>query len=164
MQKAWSIEGYRTGTENDPEEEEEEENSEGNRKHPATKPIRGSCGWKKESAARAHLERAGKLAGYATGLPNKPEEEEKEEYESGNHKQPERNPIGGNQGWENENEPTSAPSTLGINGGRAVRFTKHATTFPEEGNKQNAGKKAKALHRVLMEENPILQNTIGGGN
>ena len=36
--------------------------------------------------------------------------------------------------------------------------------LPEEGTKQNAGIKAIALHRVLMGENPILQNKIRGGN
>ena len=78
----------------------------------------------------------GNLVGYATGLSNETEEEEEEEYVVGNCKQPARNPVGGNQDWENENEPTSAPSTLGIHGGAAVRFTKQATTFPEEGNKK----------------------------
>ena len=34
---------------------------------------------KKESVARARSERAGNLDGYATGLSNKPEEEEEEE-------------------------------------------------------------------------------------
>ena len=46
-QKARSMVRYKTGTENDPKEEEEEENLEGNRKQPATKPIRISCGWGK---------------------------------------------------------------------------------------------------------------------
>ena len=68
------------------------------------------------------------------GLSNEPEEEEEEEYAAGIHKQPARNPVGGNQGWENENEPTLDPSMLGIHGGRAGRFTKQATTLPEEGN------------------------------
>ena len=53
---------------------------------------------------------------------------------------------------------------LGIHGGVAVRFTKQETTLPGEGNKQNEGTKARALQRVLMGENAILQNTIGGGN
>ena len=65
---------------------------------------------------------------------------------------------------ENENELTLGPGMLGIHGGRAGRFTKQATTLTEEGNKQNEGTKARALHRVLMGENPILQNPIGGGN
>ena len=38
--------------------------------------IGGSCGWEKESAERVRSERAGILAGYATGLVNEPEEEE----------------------------------------------------------------------------------------
>ena len=71
--------GYKTRTAKNPEEEEEEENSEGNRKQPATNPIGGSRGWEKENTARERSERAGKLAGYATGLANKPEEEEEEE-------------------------------------------------------------------------------------
>ena len=100
-QKARIVAGYKTGTENDPEEQEEEENSEGNRKQPATKPIRGSRGWEKESVARERSERAGKLVKYATGLTNKPEDEEEEEYAAGNHKNPARNPVGGIQGWEN---------------------------------------------------------------
>ena len=91
--------GYATGTANYPKEEEEEENSEGNCKEPATNSIGGSCGWEKESAERVHSERAGILAGYATGLANKPEEEGEEEYAEGNRKQPERNPAGGNQSW-----------------------------------------------------------------
>ena len=131
---------------------------------PSTNPIGGSCGWEQEIAARARSERAGNLAGYATRLSNKPEEDKKEEYTSVNHKQPARNPVGENQGWENENEPTSAPSMLGIHGGRAGQCTKQATTLPEEGNKQNAGTKERARLRVIMGENPILQNTIGGGN
>ena len=74
---------------------------------------------------------AGNLSGYATVISNKPKEEEEEEYAAGNHKQPARNPVGGNQGWENENEPTLVPSTLGIYGGAAGRFTKQATTLPD---------------------------------
>ena len=64
--------GYVTGTSNEPKEEEEEENKEGNPKQPATNPIGGSRSWEKESAARAHSERAGNLAGNTTGLANKP--------------------------------------------------------------------------------------------
>ena len=71
-------------------------------------------------------------------LANRPEEEEEEEYAAGNGKQTARNPVGGNQDWENESEPMSAPSTLGIHGGGAGRFTKQATTSPEEVYKQNA--------------------------
>ena len=67
-------------------------------------------------------------------------------------KQPARNPVRGNQGWENENDPTLAPSILGIHGGRAGQFTKHAITLPEEGNKQNAITKVRALNRVLIGE------------
>ena len=78
MQSARSMAGYVTVKTNDPEEEEEEENLEGNRKQPATNPIGGSRGWGKESAARACSERVGNLAGYATGLTNKPEEDEEE--------------------------------------------------------------------------------------
>ena len=156
--------GYKTGTTKNTEGEEEEENSEGNCKQPATNLIGESRGWEKESAARARPERAGNLAGYATGIANEPEEEEEKEYAARNYKQPTRNPVGGNQVWENENNPTSAPSMLGIHGRAAGRFTKQATTLPEEGNKQNPGTKARAIHRVLMGENPILQNIIGGGN
>ena len=50
---------------------------EGNHKQPARNPVGESHGWAKESAAREHLERAGKLAGCATGMANKPEEDEK---------------------------------------------------------------------------------------
>ena len=96
--KAWSMAGYKTRTVIYLEEEEEEENSEGNREHPETNPIGGSHGWEKESAARACLERARNLAGYATGLSNGTEEEEEEEYTVGNHKQPTRNPVRVNQG------------------------------------------------------------------
>ena len=53
-------------------------NSEGNPKQRSTNPIGGSCGWEKESAARARSERAGNLAGYSTVLANEPEEEEEE--------------------------------------------------------------------------------------
>ena len=52
---------------------------------------------------------------------------------------------------------------MGIHGGRVGRFTKQATIFPKEGNKQNTGTKSRALNRVLMRENLILQNPIGGG-
>ena len=129
LQKARRMAGYATGTATDPKEEEEEDNLEGNHKQPATNSIGGSCGWEKESAARTCSERAGNLAGYATGLANEPEEEKEEEYAAGNPKQPARKPVGGYQGWENENEPTSAPSTLGIHGGAEVRFTKQETTL-----------------------------------
>ena len=137
--------GYATGTANDPEEEEEGEILEVNRKQPSTNPIGGRRGWEKESATRARSERVGNLDGYATGLAKKTEEEEEEEYAPGNRKKPARNPVGGNQGWGNKNELTSAPSTLGIHGGVAGIFTKQATTLPEEGNKQNAGTKPRAL-------------------
>ena len=80
------------------------------------------------------MEREGNLDGYTTGLSNEPEEEEEEEYAAGNRKHPARKPVRGNQGWENEIEPTSDTSTLGIHGGAAGRFTKQATTLPEEGN------------------------------
>ena len=71
-----NMEGYATGTANDPKEEEEEENPEGNSKHLATNPIGGSRGWEKESAARACSERAGNLARYATGIANDLKEKE----------------------------------------------------------------------------------------
>ena len=74
-------------------------------------------------------------SGYATGLSNKPEEEEEGEYAAVIHKQPARNPVGRNQGWENENDPTLAPSKLVIYGVRPGQFTKQATMFPEGGNK-----------------------------
>ena len=83
----------------------------------------------------------GNLAGYVTEISNKQEEEEEEEYAAVIHKQPARNPVGGNQVWDKENDPTLTPSTLGIHGGRAGLFTKQVTTLPEEGNKQNEGKK-----------------------
>ena len=76
--------GYATGIANDLEEEEEEENLEGNCKQPETNHIGGSRGWEKEIAVRARLERAGKLAGYATGLANDPKEDEEEEYAARN--------------------------------------------------------------------------------
>ena len=78
----------------------------------------------------------------------------------GNHKQLERNPVGEYEDWENENEPTLGPSTLYIHGGWAGLFTKQATTLPKEGNKKNAGTKARTLNRVLMGENLILKNPI----
>ena len=133
--------GYATGTLKYPNEEEEEENSEGNCKQPATAPIGGSRGCEKEIAVREISERAGNLAGYAKRIANEPEEEEEEEYAAVNHKHPARNPVGENQGWENENEPTSAPIMLVLYGGVTGRFTKQAITFPEEGNKTSAGKK-----------------------
>ena len=84
LKKARSMDGYKTRTANDPEEEEEEENLEGNHKQPATNPIGVSHSWEKESAARARSERVGNLDGYATGISNKPEEEEGEEYAAEN--------------------------------------------------------------------------------
>ena len=59
---------------------------------------------------------------YATGLANEPEEDEEEKNAAGNHKQPERNPVGRSQVRENEDVPTSAKSTLGIHKGAAERF------------------------------------------
>ena len=77
---------------------------------------------------------------------------------------PERNPVGVSHGWGNENAPTSTPSTLGIPGGATRRFTKQATTLLREGNAPIAGTKSQALNMVLMRGNPMLKNTIGGGN
>ena len=156
--------GYATGTSNKPKEEEEEENAEGNRKQPATNPIGGSHSWAKESATRARSERAGNLAGYATGIENYPEGGEEEENTSGNRKQQARKPVRGSHIWGNENAPTSGPSTLGIHGGVAGIFTKQATTLPAEGKTPSAGKKTQALHRVMMGGNPILKNAVRGGN
>ena len=42
----------------------------------ATNPVRESHSWAKESAARARSERAVKLARYATGVENEPDEDE----------------------------------------------------------------------------------------
>ena len=55
--KTRSMARYINRTENNPEEEEEEENSEGNRKQPATNPIRVSHVWEKEIVARARSEK-----------------------------------------------------------------------------------------------------------
>ena len=128
------------------------------------KPYPGKSWLGKINRGKGTLGKRGNLARYAAGTSNEPEEEEEEQYTAGIRKQPARNPIGGNKGWENENEPTWGPSTLDIHGGRAGQFTKQETTFPEEGDEKNAGIKSRALHRVLMGENPILQNPIGGGN
>ena len=127
--------------------------------------LSGEFAARKKKSRRGHAsERVGNLARYATVIVNVPKEDEEEENAAGNRKQPARNPVGGNQGWEKENAPTSAPITLGINGGAAGRFTKQATTLPVEGNTPSAGTKAQALQRVLMGVHPILQNTIRGGN
>ena len=48
-----------------------------------------------ESAAWARSQRAGNLAGHATGTANEREEDEEEENAAGNRKQPARNPVGG---------------------------------------------------------------------
>ena len=74
--KSRSMAGYKTRTENNPEEVEEEENLEGNHKQPETNPIGGSRGWEKEIAVRARSKKRGNLAGYAMGISNKPEKEE----------------------------------------------------------------------------------------
>ena len=66
-------------------------------------------------------------------MANEPKEDEEEENAAGNRKQPARTPVGGSHSWGNENVPTSAPSTLGITGGAAGRFTTQATTLPAEG-------------------------------
>ena len=100
---------------------------------------------------------------------NNPEEDEEEEYEAGNCKQSERNPVGGIHVWGNENAPTSAPSMLGIPGGATGRFTKQETIFSTEVNTPSAQTKSQALHRLLMRLKPMLHNTggvvnvIGGG-
>ena len=73
-------------------------------------------------------------------------------------------PCRGKSWLGNENTTTSAPSTLGIPGGAAGRFTNEATTLSGEGNTSSTGKKSQALYRVLMGGNPMLQNTVGGGN
>ena len=129
----------------------------------AKEPVGGSHGWAKESVARARLVRAGNQVGYATGIANKPGEDEEEENAAGNHKQPSSNPVGVSHGWGNENAPTSASRTLGIHGGAAGRFTKYATTLLAEENTPSVGTKAQALHRVLMGGIQILKNTVGGG-
>ena len=53
---------------------------------------------------------------------------------------------------------------LGIPEGVAGRFTKQDTKLIEEVNTPIAGKKLQALHRVLMGGNPMLNNTVRGGN
>ena len=98
------------------------------------------------------------------GIANEPKEYEEEENTTGNHKQPTRNPVGGSHGGGKKNAPTLAPSTLGIHGGAAGIFTKQTTTLPAEGNTPSSGKKSQAIHRLLMGGNPVLQNTVGGGN
>ena len=62
----------------------------------------------------------------------------------GNSKQLARNPVGENQDWKKENEPTLGPSTLGIHGERTGRFTKQVATLPEEVNKQKFRNKSKS--------------------
>ena len=68
------------------------------------KPYWGKSRLGKRNRDEGTLGKRGNLAGYATGLLNEPEEEEEEEYAAGNRKQLERNPVGGNQDRENENE------------------------------------------------------------
>ena len=136
------MDEYATVTANEPEEEEEEGNAESICKQPATNPIGGSRGHEKESAARARSERARNLAGYAMGLAKNPEEDEEEENTAWNCKQLARNPAGGSQGWEKENAPTLAPSTLVIHGGASGIFTKQATTLPAERNTPRIGTKS----------------------
>ena len=63
---------------------------------------------------RARSERAGFLDGCETVLENEPKEEEEEEYAAGDRKHPARNPVGVNQGLENENELTSAQARWGF--------------------------------------------------
>ena len=58
--------------------------------------------------------------------------------------------------------PTSAPSTLGIPGGVAGRFTKQVNTFPAEFNTPNAGTKSQAVHRIMIGGNLMLYNIYGG--
>ena len=65
--------GYKTETENDPEEEEGEKNLKENRKDPATYPIGRSCGWEKINRGEGTPKKSGNLGGYTTGLSNKPE-------------------------------------------------------------------------------------------
>ena len=94
--------GYATEKVKDPKEKEEEESTEGNHKHPARNPVGGSHSWEKESAARARSQRSKNMAGYATGMTNKPEEDEEEENAAGNCKQTARNPVGGSHGRSEE--------------------------------------------------------------
>ena len=85
------------------------------------------------------MQRAGNLAGYATGTANDPEEDEEEENAAENRKQTARNPVGGSHGWGKENAPISAPSMMGVPGGEAGRLTKQATALPEEINAPRSG-------------------------
>ena len=73
-QSARNMAGYTTGMANNPGEEEEDENAEGNCKQPETNHVGVNHCWGKESAGRARSERAGKLAGYATGIANEVQE------------------------------------------------------------------------------------------
>ena len=113
---------------------------------------------------RACSQRAGNLARYATGMSNEPKEDEQEENAAGNFKHPERSPIGGSHGWGNKNVPTLAPSTLGIPGGAAGRFTKQATTLPAEDNTPSAGTKVQTIHRLMVGGNLMIKYKVGGGN
>ena len=58
----------------------------------------------------------------------------------------------------------SAPSTLGIPWGAAGTLTKQVATLTTEVNAPRSGTTAHELYRVLMEENLMLHNTVGGGN
>ena len=74
-QRAGNLDGYVTGTANEPEDDEEEGNAAGNRKQTGRNPVGGSNDWAEESAARACSQRVGNLDGYATGTANYPEKD-----------------------------------------------------------------------------------------
>ena len=88
----------------------------------------------KESVARACSEKAGNLAGYATGMANKPGEDEEEEYAEGNCKKPERNPIGISHGWGNENAPYIGRKAVDIQIKLLSKPIEMQTNFSQETN------------------------------
>ena len=70
---------------------------------------------------------------------NNPEEDEGEENTAGNRRRTTRDPVGGSNGREHENFPTSVPRTLGIQRGVAGRLTKQPNKLSEEINAPRSG-------------------------
>ena len=72
--------------------------------------------------------------------------------------------FGGGNIWGKDSATPSVPHKLGSPGGAVVTMTKQATTFPAEGHAPTARTTAQNLHKALMGDIPMLNNTEVGVN
>ena len=93
------------------------------------------------------MQRAGDLAGYATGMANDPKEDKEEENMAGNCKQPARNPVGGSHGWAEE----SVTRACSQRAGNLARYATGTANDPEEDEEEENT----AGNRKQPERNPV---------